>query len=121
MGRPIFEIGVGNLKMKSIETEQTMRPAASPAINVKYTPPLRLPFQNVSSLIFKTRNGTFPLRRASTAMCELTTALQVKEEIELTNTEKKIFDTVVNTLPHFNLSTQLRVAGGWVRDKVVII
>ncbi|XVE94452.1 hypothetical protein REPUB_Repub02eG0009800 [Reevesia pubescens] len=48
----------------------------------------------------------------ATASC-----FQVKEQIELTETEKKIFDRLLNTLRHFNLQTQLRVAGGWVRDK----
>ncbi|KAK8552401.1 hypothetical protein V6N13_120801 [Hibiscus sabdariffa] len=43
----------------------------------------------------------------------------VKERIELTETEKKIFDRLLNTLRHFNLQTQLRVAGGWVRDKLL--
>ncbi|XP_052487621.1 tRNA nucleotidyltransferase cca2 isoform X2 [Gossypium raimondii] len=45
--------------------------------------------------------------------------VQVKEQIELTETEKKIFDRLLNTLRHFNLQTQLRVAGGWVRDKLL--
>ena len=45
-------------------------------------------------------------------------AIEVKEKIELTEIEKKIFDRLLNTLRHFNLQTQLRVAGGWVRDKV---
>lgn len=44
--------------------------------------------------------------------------VQVKGKIELTDTEKKIFDSLLNTLRHFNLKTELRVAGGWVRDKV---
>ncbi|PPD88538.1 hypothetical protein GOBAR_DD14520 [Gossypium barbadense] len=50
----------------------------------------------------------------TTAAC-----VQVKEQIELTETEKKIFDRLLNTLRHFNLQTQLRVAGGWVRDKLL--
>ncbi|KAE8666400.1 Polynucleotide adenylyltransferase family protein isoform 4 [Hibiscus syriacus] len=45
--------------------------------------------------------------------------VEVKEKIELTETEKKIFDRLLNTLLHFNLQTQLRVAGGWVRDKLL--
>ncbi|XP_017984363.1 PREDICTED: putative CCA tRNA nucleotidyltransferase 2 [Theobroma cacao] len=43
----------------------------------------------------------------------------VKEQIELTETERKIFDRLLNTLRYFNLQTQLRVAGGWVRDKLL--
>lgn len=44
--------------------------------------------------------------------------VEVKEKIDLTETEKRIFDRLLGTLRHFNLQTQLRVAGGWVRDKV---
>ncbi|XP_050214204.1 tRNA nucleotidyltransferase cca2 [Mercurialis annua] len=43
----------------------------------------------------------------------------VKDTIELTEIEKKIFDRLLNTLRHFHLQTQLRVAGGWVRDKLL--
>ncbi|KAK9047205.1 hypothetical protein V6N11_053055 [Hibiscus sabdariffa] len=50
----------------------------------------------------------------ATAAC-----VEVKEQIQLTETEKKIFDRLLNTLRHFNLQTQLRVAGGWVRDKLL--
>lgn len=46
--------------------------------------------------------------------------VEVKEKIELTEIEKKIFDRLLNTLHHFNLKTELRVAGGWVRDKVCL-
>jgi len=42
----------------------------------------------------------------------------VKERIELTETERKIFDRLLGSLRHFGLSNQLRVAGGWVRDTV---
>jgi hypothetical protein len=42
----------------------------------------------------------------------------VKERIELTETERKIFDRLLGSLRHFGLTNQLRVAGGWVRDKV---
>ncbi|XP_062172773.1 tRNA nucleotidyltransferase cca2 [Alnus glutinosa] len=43
----------------------------------------------------------------------------VKERIELTETERKIFDRLLGSLRHFGLSNQLRVAGGWVRDKLL--
>ncbi|XP_041012281.1 tRNA nucleotidyltransferase cca2 isoform X2 [Juglans microcarpa x Juglans regia] len=45
--------------------------------------------------------------------------VQVKERIELTVTERNIFDRLLGTLRHFGLSNQLRVAGGWVRDKLL--
>lgn len=43
---------------------------------------------------------------------------QVRDTIDLTAIEKNIFDRLLATLSHFQLQTQLRVAGGWVRDKV---
>ncbi|KAK0607548.1 hypothetical protein LWI29_016508 [Acer saccharum] len=53
------------------------------------------------------------------------TAVQVKEKIDLSDTEKDIFDTLLKTLRDPELSgdfkpnTVLRVAGGWVRDKLL--
>ena len=44
--------------------------------------------------------------------------VQVRDNIQLNETEKKIFDRLLGTLRHFGLQNQLRVAGGWVRDKV---
>ncbi|PON45475.1 Poly A polymerase, head domain containing protein [Parasponia andersonii] len=46
-------------------------------------------------------------------------SVQVREKIELTDIEKKIFDRLLGTLRHFGLQNQLRVAGGWVRDKLL--
>ncbi|KAK9023715.1 hypothetical protein V6N11_003918 [Hibiscus sabdariffa] len=59
-----------------------------------------------------------PFLRCRAAMATAA-CVEVKERIELTETEKKIFDRLLNTLRHFNLQTQLRVAGGWVRDKLL--
>lgn len=55
---------------------------------------------------------------ASTTTTTAPVVHQVKERIELTEIERKIFDRLLATLRHFGLSNQLRVAGGWVRDKV---
>ncbi|XP_028782087.1 putative CCA tRNA nucleotidyltransferase 2 isoform X2 [Neltuma alba] len=44
---------------------------------------------------------------------------QVRDRIELSDMEKKIFDRLLATLRQFGLETQLRVAGGWVRDKLL--
>ncbi|KAL5776409.1 hypothetical protein ACOSP7_009335 [Xanthoceras sorbifolium] len=72
--------------------------------------------KTVSFRNFSTRNLGFSRCRASSST---TMAVQVKEKIDLTNTETKIFDTLLNTLRHFHLNTELRVAGGWVRDKLL--
>lgn len=43
----------------------------------------------------------------------------VKETIDLTDKEGKIFGRLLDVIRHFQLETQLRVAGGWVRDKLL--
>ncbi|GAQ85176.1 Polynucleotide adenylyltransferase family protein [Klebsormidium nitens] len=43
----------------------------------------------------------------------------VVEMVELNAQEERIFNTLKQTLAHFGLKTQLRVAGGWVRDKLL--
>ncbi|XP_026413940.1 CCA tRNA nucleotidyltransferase, mitochondrial-like [Papaver somniferum] len=45
--------------------------------------------------------------------------LQVKDKLELTDKEKQIFDRLLRVVDHYNLQTQIRVAGGWVRDKLL--
>ncbi|RZC52232.1 hypothetical protein C5167_020656 [Papaver somniferum] len=44
---------------------------------------------------------------------------QAKDEISLIDKENQIFERLLQVLHHFNLQTQLRVAGGWVRDKLL--
>ncbi|OVA05306.1 Poly A polymerase [Macleaya cordata] len=48
-----------------------------------------------------------------------TLSFQVKDKIDLTEKETQIFERLLQVLRHFNLQTQLRVAGGWVRDKLL--
>jgi hypothetical protein len=40
-------------------------------------------------------------------------------DFPLTEHEKKIFSFLLEVVQHYQLGTTLRVAGGWVRDKVV--
>lgn len=44
--------------------------------------------------------------------------VEVVDTVRLTDQETKLFDLLLATLRHFELHTELRVAGGWVRDKV---
>ncbi|KAG2320977.1 hypothetical protein Bca52824_014190 [Brassica carinata] len=46
-------------------------------------------------------------------------SVELKEKIEITEKEREIFDRLLGTLRFCNLDTQLRVAGGWVRDKLL--
>ncbi|KAB2083357.1 hypothetical protein ES319_A05G261000v1 [Gossypium barbadense] len=81
------------------------------------------PLNETALSLNTTTPNTIPFLPSPFLRCRaaMTTAacVQVKEQIELTETEKKIFDRLLNTLRHFNLQTQLRVAGGWVRDKLL--
>lgn len=52
-------------------------------------------------------------------MCTSPPSIHVKDRIDLTAKEKQIFDRLLQVVRHFNLQTQLRVAGGWVRDKLL--
>lgn len=46
-------------------------------------------------------------------------SVMVRETVELTETEERIFNRLLEVVRHFGLGTQLRVAGGWVRDKLL--
>ncbi|XP_021896000.1 LOW QUALITY PROTEIN: putative CCA tRNA nucleotidyltransferase 2 [Carica papaya] len=118
------------------------RPPLNNAIRFKHSlllfvspPPLLL--RSINSTSITSRNVSFPAKsstatgnllrlrcccwRAMTTMLQEQQPVQVevKEKIDLTETEKRIFDRLLGTLRHFNLQTQLRVAGGWVRDKLL--
>lgn len=41
--------------------------------------------------------------------------------VELTDKEERIFRRLLDVVSHFDLGTQLRVAGGWVQDKVFFL
>ncbi|XVF80984.1 hypothetical protein PTKIN_Ptkin15bG0120100 [Pterospermum kingtungense] len=58
-----------------------------------------------------------PLFPGCGAAMATATCFQLKEKIDLTETEEKIFYRLSKNVDHFNLQTQLRVAGGWARDK----
>ncbi|CAO2036751.1 unnamed protein product [Urochloa humidicola] len=46
-------------------------------------------------------------------------SMGVRETVELTDKEEQIFQLLRDVVSHFGLGTQLRVAGGWVRDKLL--
>ncbi|KAK4391653.1 CCA tRNA nucleotidyltransferase, mitochondrial [Sesamum angolense] len=52
-------------------------------------------------------------------MCITPASIDAKDKIDLTEKEKLIFDCLLQVVQHFNLPTQIRVAGGWVRDKLL--
>ncbi|KAL9449484.1 hypothetical protein AB3S75_011417 [Citrus x aurantiifolia] len=86
-----------------------------------YRPPTKtVSFRNIFT-VNTTRNLGFLRCKATMSEQEppRPVVVQVRDKIELTDTETKIFSCLLNTLRHFNLETVLRVAGGWVRDKLL--
>lgn len=56
---------------------------------------------------------------SATAIPESQPSIHVRDHIDLTEKETQIFDRLLQVVSHYNLQTQLRVAGGWVRDKLL--
>jgi len=57
-------------------------------------------------------------------MVEATNKVQpqtINSHIQCTEKEQMIFDTLLEVVKQKNLNTTLRVAGGWVRDKVSLV
>ncbi|KAK9169749.1 hypothetical protein Syun_001889 [Stephania yunnanensis] len=86
--------------------------------------PLSLPrliFQTLRTIkppkLYSKRNLGFRCR--STMVSSSPTPVEVKDKIDLTEKERQIFDRLLEVVRHFKLRTQLRVAGGWVRDKLL--
>ena len=46
-------------------------------------------------------------------------AARVSREVRCTEKEREVFDTLLEVVEHFKLDVTLRVAGGWVRDKLI--
>ncbi|KAK9054098.1 hypothetical protein SSX86_025175 [Deinandra increscens subsp. villosa] len=94
-----------------------------------FTGKSRIPVLKTSSVRLKNPSFLFPrtrvLYQCFRAMSNTNGGLKsnspvvVKESIDLTDKEKQIFDRLRQVLCHFNLETKLRVAGGWVRDKLL--
>lgn len=89
-------------------------PRLSPCIFLR-TPTIFLPLltRRPAKTLLRTTTTSF-----RTSLLAPMSTHQVRDTIELTTLEKSIFDRLLATLRHFQLQTQLRVAGGWVRDKV---
>ncbi|KAH7280207.1 hypothetical protein KP509_37G055900 [Ceratopteris richardii] len=69
--------------------------------------PKRLLPVPISNRKFSTTPKPSPLRKS----------VAIADSIQLTELESKIFDVLKNFIACYRLSTQPRVAGGWVRDK----
>lgn len=100
-----------------------LNPARFIAFHPLRFPPLRLPLSQILRPPPSRRLG-FRLRGlcsgggSATDRRVMEAPFTVKERIDLTKKEEKIFQRLLDVIRHFKLETQLRVAGGWVRDKV---
>ncbi|KAL9270254.1 ATP-dependent DNA helicase Q-like 1-like protein [Drosera capensis] len=81
-------------------------------------PALSFPFPLKTLARFRRLAAAAAMGEATTASPPSMPRVHVKETIDLTEKEKLIFDRLLDVVRHFGLRTQLRVAGGWVRDKV---
>ncbi|XP_057742480.1 tRNA nucleotidyltransferase cca2-like isoform X4 [Arachis stenosperma] len=95
----------------------------TPTVTTIPLPLLNYPLPTRTRTITTTTTITTPSFPIYSACAPMTIAtqhiLQVRDKIELSDIERRIFDRLLATLRHFNLQTQLRVAGGWVRDKLL--
>ncbi|XP_021847913.2 tRNA nucleotidyltransferase cca2 [Spinacia oleracea] len=82
---------------------------------------LQLPLYRIRTLLNPPKTLRCLLHRRATMATEppLPGTVQVNDKILLTEKETLIFKRLKDVLHHFNLNTQLRVAGGWVRDKLL--
>ncbi|KAL7246602.1 hypothetical protein ACSBR2_001661 [Camellia fascicularis] len=81
--------------------------------------PIRRPIIKFNNFNSTTTTLRFSHRQRAMSTAIFPTTVPVKDSIDLTDKEKQIFDRLLQVLRHFNLQTQLRVAGGWVRDKLL--
>ncbi|MQL75523.1 hypothetical protein Taro_007904, partial [Colocasia esculenta] len=93
------------------------RPLLSRGLPLRFRTPRLRPWS-------KLRFG--PLAGAPTCCCVVTRAatmgaarVAVKSEIDLTEKEERIFQRLLDVVRHFKMDVELRVAGGWVRDKLL--
>lgn len=79
-----------------------------------------------SSLLFSSLKSNYLLNLCRTTMAVTNSTLTyqsavvVKDRIDLNHKEKQIFGLLLQVVHPFDPPTELRVAGGWVRDKVTL-
>nr|XP_043609598.1 tRNA nucleotidyltransferase cca2-like isoform X2 [Erigeron canadensis]XP_043609599.1 tRNA nucleotidyltransferase cca2-like isoform X2 [Erigeron canadensis]XP_043609600.1 tRNA nucleotidyltransferase cca2-like isoform X2 [Erigeron canadensis] len=69
--------------------------------------------------VIELKNMLFHFPRTHRCSRAMSMTVMVKENIDLTEKEKQIFDGLLQVVYHFKLETKVRVAGGWVRDKLL--
>ncbi|MCO5604888.1 hypothetical protein L7F22_059062 [Adiantum nelumboides] len=96
----------GNGVVKIVQPQEKMQQCPEVIVNQRPLPKRLLPIPvNRRNLCTTTGPPTF--RKP----------ISIANSIKLTDLEFKIFNILKDFLVHYNLKTELRVAGGWVRDK----
>lgn len=83
------------------------------------SPPLSIAYHSLASLFAQklyTPKDTTVLTFSNSRFVEMP---QIKSTIETTELEQQIFDDLLEVVKEANLTTTLRCAGGWVRDKLM--
>ncbi|KAJ3703674.1 hypothetical protein LUZ61_007379 [Rhynchospora tenuis] len=101
-----------------------MPPLLLNAWRLLHFPPFPKPYFFSSSIPFRLTSLRRPIKtlRFTSSRFPMDApplVLPVKERIELSAKEDQIFTRLLDVVRHFGLETQLRVAGGWVRDKLL--
>lgn len=128
---------ISNLKTPKIKVLPSQNFLRFQSLNSFSYIQIKLPFLKISERsIFVSSSKFFPTSKflkmdyntskqsLSFSPCDivsnLTTNMEIKNEITLTEKEKEIFQLLLTVQKLYHPTTTLRVAGGWVRDKVFL-
>ncbi|KAI3990301.1 hypothetical protein MKX01_037640 [Papaver californicum] len=103
-------------------TSSTSTSRVTPILRLHSFPAIQFPrfhFKPNSLTFHKISNCRSMASSSPSSSSSLPSSVEVKDKIDLTDKENQIFSRLLQVLHHFNLDTQLRVAGGWVRDKLL--
>ncbi|XP_026458140.1 CCA tRNA nucleotidyltransferase, mitochondrial-like [Papaver somniferum] len=109
--------------MKALLNATNTTSRLTPLLRLHPFPALQFPLSHfkLNSLKFHkiSNRRTMASSPSSSSSSSLSSCVKVKDKIDLTEKENQIFSRLLQVLHHFNLPTELRVAGGWVRDKLL--
>ncbi|KAI3966249.1 hypothetical protein MKW92_034146 [Papaver armeniacum] len=109
--------------MKALLNATNTTSRLTPLLRLHPFPALQFPLSHfkLNSLNFHkiSNRRTMASSSSPSSFSSLSSCVKVKDKIDLTEKENQIFSRLLQVLHHFNLCTELRVAGGWVRDKLL--
>ncbi|KAI3906134.1 hypothetical protein MKW92_021335 [Papaver armeniacum] len=107
--------------MKALLNATNTTSRLTPLLRLHPFPALQFPLSHfkLNSLNFHKISNRRTMASSPSPSSSLYSCVKVKDKIDLTEKENQIFSRLLQVLHHFNLCTELRVAGGWVRDKLL--